>query len=64
MIGTIVAIIVVSLAALYWYKRLFPKSWRHLLTKLGITPKPAPLPSSSSSCGSCNGCDRSNGGCH
>ncbi len=63
MIETIVAMLIVSIAALYWYARLFPVSWGRLKTACGFqahTPVPAP----SKGCSSCKACSGKSGGCH
>ncbi|WP_029603844.1 hypothetical protein [Kozakia baliensis] len=62
MIEFIAVALIVSLAALYWYKRLFPASWNRTRLRLGLAPKQI-ANSKGKGCDGCSiGCK--GGGCH
>ncbi|MFT9445657.1 MULTISPECIES: hypothetical protein [Gluconobacter] len=63
MIETIIAVLLVSLAALYWYTRLFPTGWRRLKMSMGLATS-VPSPSPAKGCDNCSACNGKSGGCH
>lgn len=53
MIGTILAVLIVATAALYWLRRLLPAR---------LMPGKKPVPAGG--CGGCSGCGSKTGSCH
>ncbi|WP_244902084.1 hypothetical protein [Gluconobacter frateurii] len=63
MIETVIAVLLVSFAALYWYTRLFPAGWGKLKLSMGLQSHiPAKVPSKG--CDNCSACSGKSGGCH
>ncbi|WP_122039696.1 hypothetical protein [Asaia bogorensis] len=65
MIQTLIVIVVIVVAVVFWLNRLFPAHARRIKTALGLhVPHAAgaPTPKEGKSCGGCSGCK--GGGCH
>ncbi|EHH68742.1 hypothetical protein [Gluconobacter morbifer] len=63
MIEFAVVALIVCLAGLYWYARLFPSGWRKLRASVGL-PAVSTVPAKGKGCGGCSGCGSSNKSCH
>lgn len=63
MIETVITVLLVSLAAFYWYVRLFPTSWGRLKVATGFQ-RHMPAPPPAKGCANCTACSGKSGGCH